>query len=129
MVEVPEDKERASEETSSLLLKGEVWKVHKNQLIHAIWKDPRGKKSADHQQTPKRVWKCKLLRAGCEHHLSIENHANVSDSSTVDADEFFRWTGSNRYNLQNLAKLFAFCLTQLPPQQATLLALGGNEVI
>lgn len=37
MVEVPEDKEgQASKEPSFLFLKGELWKLYKNQVIHTI---------------------------------------------------------------------------------------------
>ena len=50
---VLEHKEWASEEPSFLSSKEELSKFCKDKLAHAIWKDSR-KKSADHQQTPKK---------------------------------------------------------------------------
>ena len=50
---VLEHEEWASEEPSFLFSKEELWKLCKNKLAHAIWKDSR-KKSAYHQQTPKK---------------------------------------------------------------------------
>lgn len=36
IVKVPEDKGQASEEPSFLFLKGQLWKLYKNQVTHAI---------------------------------------------------------------------------------------------